>query len=55
MDGATKVITSEGQKKTAAVVRLKNIGLRGVMVADTSPRPSGSSLPTLTFAERSGL
>ena len=35
MDGATKVITSEGEKKTAAFVRLKNIGLRGVTVADT--------------------
>ena len=35
MDGATKVITSEGEKKTAAAVRLKNIGLRGVTVADT--------------------
>ena len=35
MDGATNVITSEGEKKTAAAVRLKNIGLRGVTVADT--------------------
>ena len=35
MDGATNVITSEGEKKTAAIVRLKNIGLRGVTVADT--------------------
>ena len=35
MDGATKVITTEEEKKTAAVVRLKNIGLRGVTVADT--------------------
>ncbi len=35
MDGAAKVITSEGEKKTAAAVRLKNIGLRGVTVADT--------------------
>ena len=35
MDGATKAITSEGEKKTAAAVRLKNIGLRGVTVADT--------------------
>jgi citrate synthase len=35
MDDPTKAITSEGEKKTAAVVRLKNIGLRGVTVADT--------------------
>ena len=35
MDDATKVITSEEEKKTAAAVRLKNIGLRGVTVADT--------------------
>ncbi len=35
MDGAGNVVTSEGEKKTAAVVRLKNIGLRGVTVADT--------------------
>ncbi len=35
MDGATESITSEGEKKTTAAVRLKNIGLRGVTVADT--------------------
>ncbi len=35
MDGATKVLTSEEEKKTAAAGRLKNIGLRGVTVADT--------------------
>ncbi len=35
MDDATKESTSVGEKKTAAVVRLKNIGLRGVTVADT--------------------
>ena len=35
MDDAAKVITSEGEKKTAAAERLKNIGLRGVTVADT--------------------
>jgi len=35
MDGATEAITSEGEKKQAAVVRLKNVGLRGVTVADT--------------------
>jgi citrate synthase len=35
MDDATKVITSEGEKKAAAPARLKNIGLRGVTVADT--------------------
>ncbi len=35
MDGATNVTASVGEKKTAAVVRLKNIGLRGVTVADT--------------------
>ncbi len=35
MDGATKSITSEEEKKTAGAVRLKNIGLRGVTVADT--------------------
>jgi citrate synthase len=35
MDGATNVVTSEGEKKTAAIIRLKNIGLRGVTVADT--------------------
>ncbi|HUI70331.1 MAG TPA: citrate/2-methylcitrate synthase [Spirochaetia bacterium] len=35
MNDATKVITSEEQEKKAAAVRLKNIGLRGVTVADT--------------------
>ena len=35
MDSATRVITSEEEKQTAATVRLKNIGLRGVTVADT--------------------
>ncbi len=35
MDGAAEVTTSEGEKKTGAAVRLKNIGLRGVTVADT--------------------
>jgi citrate synthase len=33
MDGATEVVTSGGEKTAAA--RLKNIGLRGVTVADT--------------------
>jgi citrate synthase len=33
MDGATEVVTSGGEKMTTA--RLKNIGLRGVTVADT--------------------
>ena len=35
MDGTTKADASEGEKKTAAPARLKNIGLRGVTVADT--------------------
>jgi len=35
MDGATTVTASEGEKKTGTPVRLKNIGLRGVTVADT--------------------
>jgi citrate synthase len=35
MDETTEVIASEGEKKTAAAARLKNIGLRGVTVADT--------------------
>ncbi len=35
MDGATNAIASEGEKKAAATARLKNIGLRGVTVADT--------------------
>jgi citrate synthase len=35
MDDVTEVATSEGEKETAAAVRLKNIGLRGVTVADT--------------------
>jgi citrate synthase len=35
MDKRAMEIASEGEKKTATVVRLKNIGLRGVTVADT--------------------
>jgi citrate synthase len=35
MNGTVKGSTSEGEKKTAAPARLKNIGLRGVTVADT--------------------
>jgi citrate synthase len=35
MDNAAKKITSEEEKKAAAPGRLKNIGLRGVTVADT--------------------
>ncbi len=35
MDNIEQVTTSEGEKKTAATVRVKNIGLRGVTVADT--------------------
>jgi len=35
MDGATTVTASEREKKTGTPVRLKNIGLRGVTVADT--------------------
>jgi citrate synthase len=35
MDGATETIVPEGEKKTAVPARLKNIGLRGVTVADT--------------------
>ena len=35
MDNTAKEITSEGEKKAAAAARLKNIGLRGVTVADT--------------------
>ena len=35
MNGTTKGSTPEGEKKTAAPARLKNIGLRGVTVADT--------------------
>ena len=35
MDDATNEITPEGQEKKAAPARLKNIGLRGVTVADT--------------------
>lgn len=35
MDDTAKEITSEGEKKATAAARLKNIGLRGVTVADT--------------------
>lgn len=35
MDDTTEVKTSEGDKKTGKTVRVKNIGLRGVTVADT--------------------
>ena len=35
MENTGKEITSEGEKKAAAPARLKNIGLRGVTVADT--------------------
>jgi citrate synthase len=35
MDGETRAMTSEGEARKAAAVRLKNIGLRGVTVADT--------------------
>jgi citrate synthase len=35
MEGETKTIRSEGEKNMAAAARLKNIGLRGVTVADT--------------------
>ena len=35
MDNTAKVTTAEGEKTPAAVLRLKNIGLRGVTVADT--------------------
>src|SRR5512143_1263023 len=35
MNGTAKGSPSEGEKKAAAPARLKNIGLRGVTVADT--------------------
>jgi len=35
MDNTTQVTASEGEKKTPTGVRVKNIGLRGVTVADT--------------------
>ena len=35
MDNTAQVTTAEGEKKTGTTVRVKNIGLRGVTVADT--------------------